>query len=157
MTPSKAWILLGIGLACAWPGESVCQHSARGQSHPMSLEEVEKGQERVKRQLTATWEKSTKLSVDAPFDSGLPACVSRQSRRIQTTLPPQLVGKTIAFARADRFPPADLRVATSARRIIDIDVDALADRRLVERLGVRCAPTLVRVVSEGELELLENP
>jgi hypothetical protein len=157
MMPSKAWILLGVGLACAWPGESVCEHAAKGKSHPVSLEDVEKGQEGVKRQLTATWEKSTKLSMDTPFDSGLPACVSRQTRRIRTSLPPQLVGKTIVFARADRLPRADVRVATSARRIADIDADALADGRLTERLGVRCFPTLVRAVSEAELELLENP
>ena len=155
--PSKAWILVGLCLACAWQGESRCEHPVQGDSRRVSLEVVEKAQEGVKRQLTATWEKSARLSGDSPFDSGLPACVRRQTRRIRTPLPPQLVGKTIAFAKADRLPSADVRVATSARRISDIEADALADRKLIERLGVQCSPTLVRAISEVELELVENP
>ena len=155
--PTKAWILLGVCLACAWQGESVCEHPVRGSCRRVSLEDVEKAQEGVKRQLTATWEKSARLSGESSFDSGLPACLHRQTRRIHTTLPPQLVGKTIAFARADRLPRADVRVATSARRISDIEADALADRRLTERLGVQCTPTLVRAISEVELELVEDP
>jgi len=55
------------------------------------------------------------------------------------------------------MPAADVRVATSSRRLIDAQVDALADPRLIERLGVRCAPTLIRAISEVELELVENP
>jgi hypothetical protein len=68
-----------------------------------------------------------------------------------------MVGKTIAFAPADRMPDADVRVATSVRKLIDVQADALADRTLVERLDVRCAPTIVRGLSEVELELVENP
>ena len=72
-------------------------------------------------------------------------------------MPGELVGKTIAFARADRMPKADYRVVTAARRLVDIEADALADAAVTRRLGVRCAPTLVIVRSEDEIELLENP
>jgi hypothetical protein len=157
MMPHKSWILLLLCLACAWPEESVCVHPTRGDSKAVSLDGVAQAQEEVKRRLAVTWEKSAKLSADAPFDSGLPACGVRRTRRVRTPLPPEIVGKTIAFAPADRLPPADVRVATSARRIADIQADALSDRKLAERLDVRCAPTIVRVISEVELELVENP
>ena len=153
----KSWLLVAICLACASQDAPVCLHPTRGDNKAVSLDAVAKAQEEVKRHLAMTWEKSTKLSADMPFDSGLPACGMRQTRRVRTTVPPDLVGKTIAFAPADRLPKADVRVATSARRILDVHADALADRTLVERIGVRCAPTLVRAISEVEFELVENP
>jgi hypothetical protein len=55
------------------------------------------------------------------------------------------------------MPPADLRVATSARNLLELEADALADPALAARLGVRCVPTRVRATSEVELELAENP
>lgn len=148
-----------VVLCAAFAGEedSVCDHSVHGNCRRVSLDEVERGQAEVKRRLTATWEKAVKLSADSPFDSGLPSCVQRRTRRFRTPLPPQWVGKTAVFARSDRMPRADIRVATFARRIGDLDADALADRRLIERLGVSCAPTLVRGISEVEIELVENP
>jgi hypothetical protein len=157
MMPSKSVLLVLVCLACATQEETVCIHPARGDTKPVSLETVAKAQQEIQQRLAMTWDKSTKLSTEMPFDSGLPGCKARQTRRVRTTVPPDLVGKTIAFAPADRIPPADVRVATSGRKIIDIEADALADRALVDRLGVRCAPTLVRAISEVELELLENP
>jgi len=153
----QLWILAGLCAAFAGEDDSICTHASRGACRPVSLEKVEQGQSDVKRLFTATWDKAAKVTPDTPFDSGLPACTVRQTRRLRTQLPPQLVGKTFAFARGDRLPRADVRVATSARRIGDLDAEALADRRLIERLGVRCAPTLVRGVSEVEIELVENP
>src|SRR5262249_7168650 len=137
--------------------ESVCVHASRGDSRAVSLEAVSRAQDGIKQHLAMTWDQTMKLSTETPFESGLPACTMRQTRRVRTAVPPDLVGKTIAFAPADRLPQADVQVATSARRIIDIHADALADRPLVERLEVRCAPTLVRAISEVELELVENP
>ncbi len=153
----KYWLLFGVCLACASQEESVCMHPSRGDSRAVSLEAVAKAQESIKQHLAITWEKSTKLSADMPFDSGLPACGSRQTRRLRTTVPAELLGKSIAFAPADRPLRADVQVATSARRISDIQADAMADRQLVDRLGVRCTPTLVRAISEVEFELVENP
>lgn len=155
--PTKSWIAVLICLACAWQEDSRCEHPARGESKAINLDAVAKAQDEVKRRLAMSWEKSAKLTADTPFDSGLPACGARQTRRIRTTVPAELVGKTIAFAPADRLPAADVRVATSARRIIDVHADALGEPRLSERLGVRCTPTLIRALSEVDLELVENP
>lgn len=153
----KHGMLVAVCLVLAARQETVCVHPTRGDSKAVSLEAVARAQEEVQRRLGASWEQSTKLSVDSPFDSSLPACRTRQSRRVRTSLPAEVVGKTFAFAPAERMPEADVRVATFARRILDARADALADPALVERLGVRCSPTLVRAISEVELELVENP
>lgn len=153
----KHGVLIAVCLVLAARQETVCVHPTRGDSKAVSLEAVARAQDEVKRRLAVSWEKSMKLSAESPFDSGLPACRTRQTRRVRTTLPAEVVGKTFAFAPSERLPEADVRVATSARRILDARADALADPALVERLGVRCSPTLVRALSEVELELVENP
>lgn len=137
--------------------ESVCVHPSRGESRPVSLDAVRKAQESVKARFAWTVEQTQKISLDTPFDSRLPACSSRNRRSVRAELPRELVGKTIAFAPAERMPPADFRIATSARRLVAADADGLADETIVRRLGVRCAPTRVTVKSESELELVENP
>jgi len=149
------WIA-AVLLAAYWDGQ-VCSHAGRGESRAVSLDVVERAHEELKQRLALSWDKSMKISVDGPYESGLPACGLRQMRRIRSTLPAELVGKTIAFGPADRLPAADVRVATSARKILDVQADALADQTLTERLGVRCTPTIVRALSEVELELVENP
>jgi hypothetical protein len=111
----------------------------------------------VKARLAFSWDRALALTAESSFDSGLPACASQRRRLVRTEVPRELVGKSIAFAPADRMPPADLRVATSCRAVAEAEVDALADPALAERLGVRCAPTLVRARSEVELELVEGP
>lgn len=153
----KHWLLLAGGLGLLLWDEEVCNHPARGDSKPVSLEAVARAQEDVKKRLALSWDKSLKISADAPFESGLPGCGGRQTRRVRTALPDAFVGKSVGFGPNDRIPSADVRVATSARRILDVHADALADRMLIERLGVRCTPTLVRALSEVELELVENP
>ncbi len=137
--------------------EPVCLHPASGATRPVSLDRVRRAQAEVKARMAFSWEKATALSAEAPFDSGLPACAARRTRVLRTEVPRELVGREIAFAPAERMPRADVRVATSCRRISEAEADALADPALAERLGVRCAPTLVRVRSEVELELVEGP
>jgi hypothetical protein len=153
----KHGAVIAFALAAIVWDDRVCTHADRGETRPVSLDAVGRAQDEIKRQLALSWDKSLKISLDAPFDSGLPACGLRQTRRIRTTVPADLVGKTIAFGPADRLPSADVRVATSARKIVDVQADALSDRTLTERLGVRCTPTIVRALSEVELELVENP
>ncbi len=157
MTALKAWPLVAICMIWAAQEDSVCVHPTRGDSHAVSLDAVGRAQDDIKHRLALSWESSMKLGGEQPFDSGLPACGSRKTRRFRTALPPDMVGKTIAFAPSDRMPDADVRVATSVRKLIDVQADALADRTLIERLDVRCAPTIVRGLSEVELELVENP
>jgi hypothetical protein len=121
------------------------------------LAAVERAQEEVARRLSEAFGAVGKLDPAGPFDSGLPACSGRRERRLPVRVSPELVGRTFAFAPEGRFPAADVRVATACRRLLEVEADALADPELVERLGVRCAPTLVRVRSEEELELVEDP
>ena len=149
---------LALALLCVlvMEQETVCVHRGGGGTRNVSLREVRRSREEVKEKLRFAWRESARLSSDRPFDSGLPACPRRAVRTLGGSFPRELVGKTVAFAPADRLPRADFRVATYARRIGDIQAEALADRRLAERLGVRCAPTLVRVRSEAELELVEG-
>ena len=137
--------------------ETVCRHSSSGASRPVSLESIRKAQASVKEKLAFASEKAGRLSLDTAFESGLPACARRSTRMVQTPLPRELVGKTIHFAPSGRFLRADFRVATSARRVAELEADALAHPALADRLGVRCTPTLVRVNSEVELELVEDP
>lgn len=151
------WLLVAVCLLCAAPQDSLCLHPDRGDSRPAALDHVASAQEDLKRKMANAWDRAPRLAAEAPFESGLPACRVRQTRRIRTTMPADLVGKTILFAPADRLGAADVRVATSARRIAEIQADALADPRLIDRLGVRCSPTRVRATSEVELELVENP
>lgn len=151
------WILVPLSLASTAAEEPTCTHATAGDSRVVSLDQVARSQHDLRKKLAMTWRAGERLSADAPYDSGLPSCRSRQSLRLKTSLPPEWVGRSIAFAPAERMPVADVRVATSARRMADLRADALADPRLIRRLGVRCTPTLVRALSEVELELLENP
>jgi hypothetical protein len=157
MTPMKSLALAAFCAFWAFQEDPVCSHADRGECRMVSLDAIGRAQEEIKQRLAIAWDRSLQLQVDQSYDSGLPACGTRRTRRIRTPLPPELVGKTVAFAPADRMPEADIRAATSARRLLEVRADALADRALAERLDVRCSPTLVRCVSEVELELVENP
>ena len=136
--------------------ETVCPHRGAGATKKVSLEDVRRAREEVKEKLRLAWTGAGRLSAESPFDCGLPACGRRSTRIVATAVPRELVGKTVAFAAAERLPKADFRVATSARKIGDLQADALADRQLTGRLGVRCVPTLVRMRSEVDLELVEG-
>ena len=151
------WVLLPLCMASTNSEDSPCVHPGSGESRAISLDQAAKAQETLRNRLAMSWEKSLKLTTDAAFDSGLPACKGRETRRLSSRLPSDLVGRSIAFGPAERIPQSDVRVATSARRISDLRADALADPKLIQRLGVRCAPTVVCVISEVEVELLENP
>lgn len=149
-------LLLLVALAVLADDETVCLHPSVGAVRRISVEEVRKAHGAVLEKLRFSWEASARLTIDRSFDSGLPACVRRERRTVAGRYARDLAGRTIAFARADRMPKADLRVATAARRLADLEVDAVDDPALRAALGIRCAPTVVRVVSEVELELLEG-
>lgn len=153
----RSALFLAALCALALQSGTVCVHPPAGATRRVSLDEVRKAQADVKAKLAWAVEKAGRLPVDGPYDSGLPACRGRRTRTVRAQLPREFVGKTIAFAPSERLAEADFRVATSARKLSEIRADALADPALAERLGVRCAPSLVTVVSEVELELVENP
>ncbi len=153
----KPFLLCALCLLCAPRAQEVCIHPSRGETRAVSLDRVRAAQEEVTSKLALLAERAGKLAPTDPFESGLPACRARSVRTLRTTVPPPLVGKSIAFGPSGKIPAADLRVATSARSLLELDADALADPALSARLGVRCFPTLVRARSEAELELVENP
>ena len=137
--------------------EEVCRHGCVGGSHSVSLSRARRAQQRMKDRISFSVRRRDRISLDAPFNSGLSACPRRDVRTVRLRVPTQLVGKSIAFAYAERMPVADIRVATSARHRNEGKFDALADPALIQRLAVRCFPTLVIVRSKDELELIENP
>jgi hypothetical protein len=151
------WLFLALlGILCG-EDESVCVHPSVGETRRISLDDVRRAQEAVRARLAWAVAKAGKVSLDTPFDSGLPACRARQRRTLRTEVPRELVGKTIGLGPSGRIPRADFRAATSARSLSDVDAELLADRALTERLGVRCSPTRVTFRTEGEIELDENP
>jgi len=154
---AHAWILVAVCLLCAASRDGVCLHPDRGDSRPSALDRVAAAQADLQRRMASTWDRAPRLTAGSSFDSGLPSCRARQTRRVRAALPKEFVGRTVLFAPADRMTRADVRVVTSARRVSEIDADAMADPRLIERLKVRCTPTLVRAISEVELELVEDP
>jgi hypothetical protein len=158
--PRSPLLLLILCVLCGEtrPSEAEpCRHRDLGDSRPVSLERVRRAQAEVKEKLALLADRAARLSPSAPFESGLPACRARALRTRRTEVPPELVGRTIGFGPSGRIPAADVRVATSAPSLFELDADALADPALSERLGVRCFPTVVRARSEVELELVENP
>jgi hypothetical protein len=142
---------------CGEGPEEGCVHPAQGESRPVSLAAVRRAQEEIKTKLALLADRAGRLSPEAPFESGLPACRSTARRIHRTASPAALVGRTIGLGPPGRIPPADVRVASSARSLFELEADALADADLAGRLGVRCVPTLVRIRSEVDLELVENP
>lgn len=153
----KAVVLLAVCLLSSSPAERVCRHARRGAAAPVSLARAERAREDLARELSRAWNLEGKLSAGLPWDSGLPACARRDVRRVATRVPVSLVGKTLGFGPEGRGPAADIRVATRVKTLASADSDALADPAFAARLGVRCWPVRVRVLSEVELELLENP
>lgn len=157
----KAALSAAPGLLVAWllapANEEPHHHAPLGETVPVSLEEVRRAQEGVRERFALAVEKAGPLALDAPFESGLPACAARARRSVPARVPRELVGKSVVFGPADRLPRADVRVATRARKLSELDADAVADPELVARLGVRCTPTRVEVRSETLLELVEDP
>ena len=153
----KAAVLIALCALGVERAEDVCRHPSRGRTVHVSLERVRRAQEGVALRFAAAADAAARMSSTAGFESGLPGCPSRTTRRVKATVPAALVGRRLAFAPEGRFPEADVRIATSARSLWTLEADALADAALASRLDVRCRPTLVRVLSEVELELLEMP
>lgn len=153
----KAAALIALCLVCAAPVDEVHVHPSRGGTVPVSMERVRKARKDVETRFAAAADRAAGFRADRPFDAALPACGARRTRRVKTDAPAALVGRSISFAPEGAFAAADLRVATSARSLAALEADALADPALSERLDVRCRPTLVRVISEVELELVESP
>jgi hypothetical protein len=153
----KALLLAAACLCTAALPERVCRHPSRGASRPVSLERAARARADLAESIRSAWKAPRAAARPGDWDSGLPACPLRAVRRVAASFPGALAGTTIGFGPAGSGPAADLRVATHLEAADWTRVDALADPALVARLGVRCWPTLARIVSEAELELVEDP
>lgn len=134
--------------------DPACDHGNRGACRPVDLKAVAL----VHREAARVFDS---FAFDRPgptarqgFDSGLPYCRARGTRRIRVeTLPPEI--QPLYFAPAgSATPPGAILVVTRARSIADVSIPA--DPELAARFGVRCAPTHVRPVSSTEVDLAEG-
>jgi len=134
--------------------EPVCDHGTRGASRSIDLEAVARIHAEAVRAFNAFYFDRPGFISLPGFDSGLPNCRARATRRVRVEpLPPEM--KPLYFAPAGTVVPGDaLLVVTRARSVADVSIPA--DPELAARFGVRCAPTFVRPVSPAEVELTEG-
>lgn len=134
--------------------EPVCDHGSRGASNPVDLKTVARLHAELTRDFEAFVSPPPERSPIPAFDSGLPACRARSTRRVRVEpLPPEM--KPLHFAPAgSRIPPDALLVVTRARSIVEVALPA--DPELAARFGVRCSPTFVRPLTATEVELTEG-
>lgn len=127
-----------------------CEHGTRGSAAAIRIERIEKSYLDFAVRVSE-WSGSLdpKLALDEPWDSGLPACKSRQTRHVKRAIPPGMVGKTLVFG-----PEGDF--VTKVKRRRDLFGKLMATPDVTVRFDVRCVPTTVQV-KKDELELLENP
>lgn len=149
MKPAASAILVALLVQ-----EPVCDHGTRGAHRAVDLEAIARIHAEAARAFGAfAFDRSDSVSW-ARFDSGLPQCRLRATRRVRVEpLPPEM--KPLFFAPAGTETPADaILVVTRARSIADMSIPA--DKELSARFGVRCAPTHVRPLSPTEVELTEG-
>jgi hypothetical protein len=134
--------------------DPVCDHGSRGDSRTVDLKSVARLHAELAREVDAFAVPPPERTSIPAFDSGLPACRARSTRRVRVDpLPSEM--KPLYFAPAGSAVPADtLLVVTRARSILEVSIPA--DRELAARFGVRCAPTFVRPVTPAEVELTEG-
>ncbi len=130
-----------------------CDHGSLGATKAIDPGRLERNYADFARVVQRAMPKiDPKLALDAPYESGLPACTQRRIRRVKREAPPEMVGKTIVFG-----PPQEGVVfVTRAKRLGDALGHGLATEEAAARFGVRCDRTTV-TVRRGELELVEEP
>jgi hypothetical protein len=134
--------------------DPVCDHGSRGASRPVDLAAVARLHSELAREAGSFASPPPEGGSIPGFDSGLPSCRARTTRRMRVeSLPPDM--KPLYFAPAGRrVPEGALHVVTRARSLADVSLPA--DRELSARFGVRCAPTLVLPVTATTVELTEG-
>ena len=97
------------------------------------------------------------LSLDEPFDGGLPACTVRKTRLVKRPVPARLVGKTLLWTSGKGEADVVLRTKSPSLRVL-IESGALpSDVSLARKWSVRCVPSRVRIKSRTEIEIEESP
>lgn len=162
------------------------RHGGRGDSHPIDLAAIERGYDEVESAVRRNLKRRIRREIRRPatsakpgFDSGLPSCRSRSTRRVRLARPLRgaMRGRAVWFF--DGKDPDRVRMPSK----ILSDKDAiifcvrltrledlgrlrkrlgrkvrLAPGRLAGALGVRCAPSVVEVSEDGkEAVVHESP
>jgi hypothetical protein len=133
-----------------------CDHPARGETKAVDLDAVARAYRDVAKKLTFEVERARIGDALAqPFESGLPACRGR-TRRVERVeeVPAELVGTALHFG--PRARDGAMHVVTEAKALKDVAGAVLASTELASRLGVRCAPSTVRVRAAKEVEIDEG-
>jgi hypothetical protein len=130
-----------------------CDHGVKGETAAVDLDAVARSHKAAAKQFEVLVEKAAGGDPLAlPFDAGLPACRSRETRRVKVApLPRDLVGKVIGFGTE-----GEVKVVTKAKSLRDAAGGVLGSRELAGRLGVRCVPARVTARSETEVEIVEE-
>jgi len=157
-------------------------HRGSGEGQPIDVEQIRPGYLRMKERLSGSLrrgiDRDARRGEGQGYDLGLPACIRPAQRRFRPSreIPSELRGKSLWLfrleegkeVRAPELVSADpsvlaflvqtpgLRALESVSRSLGRPV-SLAPRGLAEALGVRCAPALVSISKEGEVEIRENP
>ena len=142
-------------MAILWMQPAPCEHRGNGETLRVNLDRVADAYRDVAKRFRAVVEKVTLDDpLNTPFNSGLPSCAGGGVRRVNVeTLPASLVGKTFYFGAEAK---GDLWIATRGRRLRDVTGAVLASPELAARLGLRCAPALVTIRSETEVDVVEE-
>ncbi len=135
--------------------DPACDHGTKGDSKAVDFDAVAKAHRDAAKAFAVRVGKAAFADgLDQPFDSGLPACRVRETRKVKVEqIPAALVGKRITFGPESK---GDLWVVTKAKRWRDLSSGVPASRELAARLGVRCVPVSVKVLSATEVEIAEE-
>jgi len=136
--------------------QAPCEHPTRGETRAVDLDAVARAYRDVAKKLSFEVGRARiDEALAQPFASGLPACRGR-ARRVERVeeVPAELVGTSLHFG--PRARDGVVHVVTEAKSLRDVAGAVLASPELASRLGVRCAPSTVRVRGAKEVELDEG-
>lgn len=127
-----------------------CEHRPRGAARPVDPARMEREYAEFAR-IAVRWTGTldARVALDGPYDSGLPACRTRRTRRVSRSVPEAAVGRSVRFA-----PDGDF--VTRAPRRRDLLGRLLATRESAAAFGVECVPSRVSI-ARTELIVEENP
>jgi len=142
-----------LSLLLLLPQSTPCDHGVKGEAVAVDLDAVARAYKDAVKRFEVLVEKAAVADPLAlPFDSGLPACRSRETRSVKVApLPRELVGKTVGFGTE-----GDVKVVTKSKSLREAAGGVLGSPELASRLGVRCVPAKVKVISETEVEVAEE-
>jgi hypothetical protein len=181
-TLSQAHGAFGTSEEASAPPVCSAWHRGQGESHRIDLVKMKRSYEELKNRLSRSVAGSMRKEMEAValkgYDSGLPACRSTEKRSFspKSNIPPDFLGKRLWFARFEsgkqpaipdlvKDDPGAIVFATRVEKFeILAEVSktlgrpvSLAPRELPQALGVRCAPAVVSISKNGEVEIHENP